>query len=390
MKKYRKKFILMFISFSLIFITGLATTFAWIGIFTYANTDKFDINLKTVDYKSEYFLTISSTGKRDNYSDEVSIDDIRKQVLVNMGKDVSKLETSEAIEYAYNKETKYLNPVTTYVNDDNSFSNFERLSVESWDGHYDQQLEKYIPGMVSGKNQYLCFDLYLTVDTKEGISSYSEINAPVFLTEFEEAIVGTIGSHMVLDNNFIKFDYSTNPHTEYLPFVPLLKSIPINQRIKVNVANAVRIGFEVFEPIPIDDEYDETNKIAANYIYYGGKLTPSINNDVYDLGGILPTEFNTAVQELMNIRSYLHVEVPNSALSRKDKELNYENSQIWEIATDLSSPNNYLGVHNGVQTKMRLRTYLWFEGWDADCLLGINEQNVIFNLAFTADHDENE
>ena len=390
MKKYRKKFILMFISFSFIFMTCIATTFAWIGIFTYANTDKFDINLKTVDYKSEYFLTISSTGKRDNYSDEVSIDDIKKQVLVNMGKDISKLNTQEALSYAYNDATSNINPSTTNVDENNSISNFKKISYDLFDAKIDYLSNRYIPGLVDTKTDYLCFDLYLTVDTKEGISSYSEINAPVFLTEFEDAIVGTIGSHMILDNNFIKFDYSTNPHTEYLPFVPLLKSIPINQRIKVNAANAVRIGFEVYEPIPIDDEYDDTNKIAANYIYYGGKLTPSINNDVYDLGGILPTEFNTAAQELMNIKSYLLVNVPESALNRKERELNYENSQIWEIADDLSSPNNYLGVHNGVQTKMRLRTYLWFEGWDADCLLGINEQNVIFNLAFTADHDENE
>ena len=90
----------------------------------------------------------------------------------------------------------------------------------------------------------------------------------------------------------------------------------------------------------------------------------------------------------MNTKSYLDVDVPNEYVSRKDLALNFDNSQIWKVATDLSSPSNYLGVHNGVQTKMKLRTYLWFEGWDADCLLGINNTDVTFNLTFTASLEE--
>ena len=388
MKKQRRKFILTLFSLVAIFMTTIATTFAWVGILTYANTESFAINLKTMELVSNYFLTISSSGKPGTFSDSIDPDQLKKMILIEMGVSESKLTTSSIIDQVYSDRTSALFPVTTEVNSDNSFSNFKRINFEASKRNYDYATQKNVPVYIDGKNNYIVFDMYLSVDTKEGIGENTEVNAPVFLTELEETLYGSISEHMVMDNSFLKIDYTDNPYEQYLPCLPVLYTLPINQRIKVDAMNAVRIGFEVYEPIDINTEYNESNKIVGNYIYYGGKLIPSIGtNGVYDLGGILPAEFNTAVQELKNTKN-IDFSVPNEILSRKELELEFDSSQIWKKATDLSSPNNYLGVHNQVQTKMKLRTYLWFEGWDSDCLLGIQYQNVAFNLVFTADHEE--
>ena len=391
MKKYKKKIILMSLSFVLVFITMIATTFAWIGIFTYANTNKFDINLRVLDYDADYFLTISSTGQEGTFSDSIETIELKKQIISNMGKDLSMLTNDDAVSLAYEKISSNLFPVTTNVGIDNRFSDFKRMSFETRDGIYNNITQKITPGFVDGSNGYLWFDLYLSVDTKEGVSSKSEINSPVFLTNIEETFIGNLAAHTILmfDSNseysFSQIDYSQIGTLPYLNYVPILKDIANSRKININSKNAIRLGFELYEPIPLSDSYDNNN-IKSNRIYSAGSKYPLYdkNNDCYDLGGILPNEYNTAMFELMNTKSSLEINVPDEMVNRGDLELNYDNNQIWQSATDLSSPNNYLGVHNGVQTKMRLRTYLWFEGWDADCLLGINNTDVQLNLTFAA------
>ena len=399
MKKYKKKIILMSLSFVLVFITMIATTFAWIGIFTYANTNKFDINLKVLDFDADYYLVISPTGEVGSFYDEVKSVDLKKQVLINRGKDISKLTNDDAISLAYEKETSSLVPVTTLPNANNSLKNFKRMDMTGINSTYNPATEKIIPGFVEGIENCIWFDLYFTVDTKEGISSMSEINSPIFLTALEDTIVGSLKSHTLLmydshtENDFKTIDYNQLGTLPYLNYVPILKDIANSRKININSKNAVRFGFDLYEPIPIDEEYDDTNEIVDNVIYSLGSKYPKYNSEdnSYDLGDNLPTIYNTAAQELMNTKTYYEIEVPEEYVNRGDINLDYNNNLVWKSATDLSSPNNYLGVHNGVQTKMRLRTYLWFEGWDADCILGINNSEIELNLTFAAaigDKDE--
>ena len=397
MKKYKKKIIFMSISFVLVFMTMIATTFAWIGIFTYANTKKFDINLRVLDYDADYFLTISSTGKRDSFSEEIDTIELKKQILSNKGKDVSMLTNDDAISLAYSDISKNIEPVTTLSDNNNSINHFKKMSPYNSDVIYDPVNGKHYLGFLDGKNDCIWFDLYFTVDTKEGISSMSEINSPIFMTTLEDTVIGNITSHTMLmyDSNsthdFKTIDYNSIGTLPYLNYVPILKNIANSRKININAKNAIRFGFEIFEPIPIDEEYNDINIIKSNKIFSAGSKYPKYieNDDYYDLGDNLPTIYNTAAQELMNTRSF-NFDVPDDVVNRGDISLDYEKgyNQVWTSATDLSSTSNYLGVHNGVQTKMRLRTYLWFEGWDADCLLGINNTDVVLNLTFAAAVDD--
>ena len=146
--------------------------------------------------------------------------------------------------------------------------------------------------------------------------------------------------------------------------------------------------------------YNGTETPAKTLIYHGGEQDPTLDGDVFDLGGILPEEYNTALRELLIIRpnykygnNQTYTALYRSDLAKaiergqSDLDLVEENSKIWEKPTNVDA-NPYLGVHNGIQTKQKISVYFWFEGWDSDCAVGINEKPVTLNLTFTAGINE--
>ena len=84
MRKVNKKILISILTSVIVMITIVATTFAWVGIFTYANIDNFSINLKISELDANYFLTISATGEKGSFSDEADSKEIKKQVLMNL------------------------------------------------------------------------------------------------------------------------------------------------------------------------------------------------------------------------------------------------------------------------------------------------------------------
>jgi len=90
MHKARKKIIFSTFSIIVFMITLFATTYAWVGIFTYASTGSFNINLKVNELDANYFLVVSSSGeynkekKINTFGDEVPLDDIRLQCISNL------------------------------------------------------------------------------------------------------------------------------------------------------------------------------------------------------------------------------------------------------------------------------------------------------------------
>ena len=80
----------------LVFLTTVATTFAWVGILNYTDTSNFELNLQT-ENNNKYRLTISATEDGE-YSDSANVYDIKKQILVNMGWSDTNLTTPEYID----------------------------------------------------------------------------------------------------------------------------------------------------------------------------------------------------------------------------------------------------------------------------------------------------
>ncbi len=79
MRGVSKKMLISILTSVIVMVTMVATTFAWVGIFTYANTETFALNLKTQDLDVNYYLTISATGKSDSFSDEADMTEIQKK-----------------------------------------------------------------------------------------------------------------------------------------------------------------------------------------------------------------------------------------------------------------------------------------------------------------------
>ena len=61
-----------------------------------------------------------------------------------------------------------------------------------------------------------------------------------------------------------------------------------------------------------------------------------------------------------------------------------ENNKIWQSPNAISG-TNYLGVQNGVQTKMKVSVYFWYEGFDADCLHLIDLRPTSLGIVLVSD-----
>ena len=381
MRGLSKKMLISILTSVVVFVTMIATTFAWVGIFTYASTDSFSLNLKVSKLDVNYFLTISATGRKDDFSEEADLVEIQRQILKNQH-----LWSDEEIDDfdSFVVKDKYSKHCTTTPSscliENNKLTDFYSIRGKITD-YYDTY---------NTPLGYLKFDLYLSVGAKEGIQPETEINTNVFLADIEKTLQGTICEQKLTN---------LNPYKK-MPSIPeeynTLLTLPDNNFFNINSANATRFAFCIYEPIDVNESYDDSYNPIKTLIYQGGKKIPSFNGSVYDLGGNLPEDYNTALQELLIIRpnynSSIQIEKNehyyndlNNAVARgeNDLELTEVNSKIWDKPSDIDS-SFYLGVHNGIQTKMKVTVYFWFEGWDSDCILGINEKPVTMNLNFTA------
>ena len=89
MKKTTRRVYMSILLVVLSLFTAVATTFAWVGITTNTTFDKVTINLKENedDNNSEYGIQLSLSGKEGTFYDEIPADDIKRQILYNMGYD---------------------------------------------------------------------------------------------------------------------------------------------------------------------------------------------------------------------------------------------------------------------------------------------------------------
>ena len=390
MRKINKKILISILTSVIVMITIVATTFAWVGIFTYANTDNFSINLKISELDANYFLTISATGERGTFSDEADSLEIKKQILMNLKgwsrEYIDSIEEDE-IDGLYSRYC-ITTPSTCTLTNDGRLSEFYTVNNKNTDYY-----ETY-----HDSNSYIKFDIYLSVDTKEGIKTDAsgnvpldiDINSNVFLTELSDTIVGTLCRQKLTN---------LNPYKE-MPSIPqdyrTLLLLPDTTMFNMNSANATRFALCMYDPIDINSSYNENDLPTKTLIYHGGEQLPALDGDVFDLGGILPEEYNTALRELLIIRPHhnnsiytSHVQEYyndlNKAIERgqTDLDLVEANSRVWTKTNNVDT-EPYLGVHNGIQTKQKISVYFWFEGWDSDCIVGIDQRPVTLNLTLTA------
>lgn len=362
-----RKVYLSILTSIMVLITVVATTYAWVGIFTYSSLEGFNINLKVDDANKSYYLKISTDGI--NFKESVDLIDIQKQIMDNMGIEYESFIDSsdaDAVDRYFNKTTELV-PVTTTMNyQTNELDKF--FSMENIKGNK----------IFEESNKYFKFDLYLMVEPREGVSSTTNLNANIFLSDIGNSLKGTKSSGTLTNGN----PFSSLPSSEEFMY-PLLKEIP--RDFSIDSSYATRFALSIYNPILIDDTYTAQTP-NKTIIYQGGTSVPSKNGDIYSLGGILPEEYNMALKEFNKLQN-LNLDITNVDPNRlNDLELVGGNDMLWvrpDVVDDVNY--NYFGVSNGKLTKIKITVYFWFEGWDADCLNFINKKNVTLNLKFSTD-----
>jgi len=397
MRGVSKKMFISILTSVIVFVTMVATTFAWVGIFTYANIDSFQMNLK-INKSSNYFLTISPFDSNNNkdYGEEIPIIDLEKQALKNWGLDIND-ETPNVVITSKYQERSLVEPSTPVYDSNGNISSFSRIANLA-NG----------PVKFVDSDQYIKFDIYLSVNTLEGIDDETTgVNSNVVLDEISNTLVGITNTYFLNVGNAIRnnqyapsnFDWQKYDAHKSLTNIVVENNITkyIDKRnITIDSASAARFALEVFNPIKLTDTYKGDEKPSKTIVYQGGSALPTYDEttDVYSMGGILPEEYNFGVQEASAIYNK-YLEIPKQTLNYESNVRTLtgtrKDNYVWKAPEQNEVDTeeiNYLGVEDGIQTKQKITVYYWFEGWDSDCTWVIDLKRVTMNLCFTADVDE--
>lgn len=337
----------------LVFLTTVATTFAWVGILNYTDTSKFELNLQTQDEASPYRLTISATEDGE-YSDSANICDIKKQILVNMGWSDTNLTTPEYIDNAFSRIGLF--SVTT-----SDLKDFKELN------HKQKKFED--------TKSYFKFDLYFKIkreDASDVIEDDINLNTGLMLYTDISPLIGKkcgagLANGITFPSGSIMDEAGFNHFNS-------------NTYLTIDSSYATRLAFEVYSPKSVSESYVDTDLPVVTKIYQGGTQKPFYNTStgLYSFGGILPEEYNLAYQDYKKKYNLGNdFKIPDEILNRGDLEITEENSVL--LTEDYK-----FGINNGVSNKLKMTVYFWYEGWDADCFDALTGQSVTLNLTFKA------
>lgn len=342
-----KKMYISILVLVLVLFTGVATTYAWVGILTHSNFEEFEVNIKSSNLR-EYGLELSLDGV--NFTTEIETIDIEKQILLNFGYTDAQLSTDEQVERLFSSFR--MDQCTVKPNfENNTLSEFTTMK-----GSVTKRIFK--------------FDLYISAFKVYETAITTDYKVDAFL--HGDILQGTVGSYQLFNeftypSNFINNTGNVTPGTTI-------------SKMSVDSSYACRVAFQKYEVVEKykPELYTEGSQINDLIIYQGGTQDPMHypDNNVYSFGGILETPYNLAMAE-HNYYSNTNVQVPDWAIERGKKELevNPQNSQL----VDSTNVDEQIGVDE----MMKMTIYMWFEGWDSDCYFAIDRKPVTLNLNFS-------
>lgn len=345
-----KKLYISILVCSLVLLTCIATTYAWVGIISNSTFEEFTLNVNVSNLK-EYGIEISTDGI--NFKTDIDSLDLKKQILLNYGYTEEQLSNDEIIESTFsrfNLEACTNNPDF----ENNKMSNFTTLTG-------------------STTRKYFKFDIYISAYKVYETGTVTDFKLDTFLRG--DILNGTVSSYTL----FNEFTYPSNV---------ISNTISPNQTISKTVVNshsAARLAIEKYEVVEKykPELYTDSSVSTDLIIYQGGTQNPSYNEStgIYSYGGILSDEMNLALYDF-NSFYQTNYSVPSWAVERgtKELEINEENSQI----IDSSVQTEQIGIND----MMKLSFYFWFEGWDADCFSVVNQKPVSINLNFSTSYRE--
>ena len=376
-KKYifGKKLYISILTSILVLLTTVATTFAWVGVFANSTFESFDIDIRASKL-DEYSLEISSDGV--NFSDSISFDSLKKQILMNWGYTEEQLYSDDKINLYY----------SSLIHD-------QCTTIPIIENGKILRFSEFTDVHNVATNKYFKFDIYVSARKNYDASSTNDFALDVYLGE--NLLSGKLNGKKLLNpvsypNDFIN-PYDTLSSLGQFSIPEGYRTVKANEIIsyaRVNSASACRMGFEKYAVVNKGhpEEYNEHSLPKSALIYQTDYEYPMYNevDDYYTFGAILPNAYNFAT---MNYNS---------------SEWQFENWQYWTMSLPdeiwqtrgtesptkdicLSTQTNHLidSQNNdekiSVNQMMKMTIYFWFEGWDADCWNAINATPVSINIS---------
>ena len=341
------------LSILLVFVTTIATTFAWVGILNYTELGSFDVNLGVGEVNDAYRLSICTTPDGE-FSDTANSTDIKRQILNNMGILTGGDNSDEFVEKQFKSVT--LNSVTT-----SNLKDFQTFL------HKEKRFEDSL--------SYFKFDLYLKIERKNNNGSNKveddiNFNTGLMFNTDVNPLQGVKCSSSIVNG----MTYPSNGIYDH----PGFDITNENSYVTIDSSYATRFALEIYSPKNSGESFD--NNPIATKIYYNGSYLPTYDKTtkLYSFGGILPEEYNIAYQEYKSIyRPGKDFVIPDDILNRGDLEINEKNSML------LAEESGF-GINSGISNILKVTVYFWYEGWDADCFEAIAGKSVSLNLVFKA------
>ena len=377
-KKYifGKKLYISVLTSILVLLTTVATTFAWVGVFANSTFDEFSFGIKS-NALEEYGVEISLDGI--HFTNELSFDDIRPQILKNWGYENVDSMTDKQIAALFNNLNQDQCTTLPY------FSGNKMIKFGNFTDIFGFETKAYFK-----------FDIYIAPEQYYDSGTYSDYKLEVFLSN--GMLSGHKKSHTLI-NNFTYPSNFINPYDDLIEnglfTLPdnyrTIKSNEIISTARVDSASAARVGFEKYEVIEKGhpEQYTDTSSPKSAIIYQHSYEYPVYDeiNDTYSFGGIVPDDYNLAVG-YYNSTEYKYYKYKLKAVSLPDEMLNTRSVNGISPDVRLTSQTNQLinpsdiNEQIGINQMMKITVYFWFEGWDADCFPAINYSPVDINISF--------
>ena len=379
-KKATRKIYLSIIFVTLSLLTMVATTFAWVGIVSNASFEKITINLETDNEKSDYGIMLSLTGKEGDFHESIDPLDIQRQILKNMGVEDSKLKNEASIQNLFSRIGMTQCTTTKDWDDNGSGACYYLKNFKSLNGRNPYAT---ISGELTEYYGYMSFDIWLTIYRIGADVTDSEKKLSIYLRNGDsEGVLTSDISNGYIPNEIVMPNSSNPLSSQYLSaannFAPG-KSIKGDIRIKA--CNAARLSVQKATAVDIYDYSNDDNYFYKGLkIYKTGSDLPNYDSkyNVYDFGGILPTDFNFARLEYNSTHTSDDQlgEVPVDALQSKRGDVTFADDGFINHVVDESD-------NVTTSNMIKLHFNFWFEGWDADCFEAIDNQSVSVNLNFS-------
>jgi len=314
----------------LVVITTITTTFAWFSTQQTVIVDDVNISISgSGERVDDAGIVLSIDGE--NFKKDLDEMDVKRAVLIQNGYDALKMSDQEVNNVYKNVSFGDVTPVD-YNDLTKGFTGLHKYKEEK--------------SMAS----YIALDLYVSVSNDKYTDN---IGLPLYFQTDKMAYADNVTKDMLIK-------MPKNPcFDEELP-----------QRITVNPINASRLGTIVYEPVDRGDVTSQSDVYSSN-IYTFSSETPSVENGVYNFGGI-NTEYNTMIEYYNSIMTNDKIQIPEDIKNREDKLI--YGQEVFPSSL-------------GCTTKkmVKIKILLWLEGWDADCFNVILNTTTTFNIKFTSE-----